>query len=161
MSLSTAIAAELDARPDQTGIVSAQDGPDLLALDISAHAPVGVMLEHLDYSVSDPSRPEWTIDELQAWGDRLAKKVTYLMEPLVVLEVDAQGGEVELRSQSPTPRGQLRSYYEVRLNKSGTLRLFRMTFDSTDRRRRPSQFQLSREVLERLADDLVDTAHGR
>jgi hypothetical protein len=36
-----------------------------------------------------------------------------------------------------------------------------MTFDSTDRRRRPSQFQLSREVLERLADDLVDTAHGR
>lgn len=161
MSLSTAIAAELDARPDQTGIVSARDGADLLELDVAANAPVGVMLEHLDFAVSDPHRPEWTIDELQAWGDRLARKVNYLMEPLVVLEVDAQGGEVELRSQSPTPRGQLKSYYEVRLNKSGTLRLDRMTFDAADRRRRPSQFQLSREVLERLADDLVETAHGR
>ena len=78
-----------------------------------------------------------------------------------MLEVDAQGGEVELRSQSPTPRGQLRSYYEVRLNKAGTLRLDRVGFDPSDRRRRPMQFQLSREVLERLADDLADTAHDR
>src|SRR6056297_3503666 len=71
MSLSTAIAAELDARPDQIGTVSAQDGPDLLELDVSANAPVGVMLEHLDFAVSDPSKSEWTIDELQNWGDRI------------------------------------------------------------------------------------------
>ncbi|RUL89615.1 hypothetical protein [Tautonia sociabilis] len=161
MSLSTAIAAALDAWPDQPGIVSAQDGPDRLELTLSSNAPVGVMLEHLDFAVSDPSRSPWTIDELRGWADRLAKHVTYLMEPLVVLEVDAQGGEVELRSQSPTPRGQLRSYYEVRLNVAGTLRLHRVAFDATDRKRRPTPFQLSREVLERLADDLADTAHGR
>lgn len=161
MSLSTAIAAELDARPDQPGTVSAQDGPDSLALHVLSNSPVGVNLEHLDFAVIDPGRPEWTIDELRDWGDRLAKNVTYLMEPLVVIEVDSQGGEVELRSQSPTPRGQLRSYYEVRLNKTGTLRLDRLSFDAQTRKRQASPFQLTREVLERLADDLADTAHNR
>lgn len=161
MSLSTAIAAELDARPGQTGVVSAQDGPDRLDLTVDATSTVGVSLQHLDFAVIDPNTPDWSIDELQAWGDRLAKKVTYLMEPLVVLEVDAQGGEVELRSQSPTPRGQLRSYYEVRLNKAGTLRLDRIAFDSSQRKRYATPFQLSREVLERLADDIADCAHNR
>ena len=127
MSLSTAIAIELDAQPNLTGIVSAQDGPDKLELTVNAQSSVGVMLEHLDFTRIDPYRSEWTIDELRGWGDRLAKKITYLMEPLVVLEVDAEGGEVELRSQSPTPRGQLRSFYEVRLKKSGTLRMNRIT----------------------------------
>lgn len=158
MSLSTAIAAALDARPNLTGTVSAQDGPDRLDLAVAANTAVGVALDHLDHSVSDPDRPEWTIDELHAWGDRLARRVTYLMEPLVVLEVDAEGGAVELRSQSPTPRGQLRSYYEARLSTTGSLHLHRLSFDARDGRRRPTTFQLSREILDRLADDLVSCA---
>ena len=161
MSLSNAIAAALDAQPGLAGAVSAQDGPDRLELALAANTAVGVALDHLDHSVADPDRPEWGIDELRAWGDRLARRVTYLMEPLVVVEVDAEGGLVELRSQSPTPRGQLRSYFEVRLGKLGELRMDRISFDATDGRRRPTTFQLSREVLDRLVDDLVAAAHGR
>ena len=56
---------------------------------------------------------------LRAWGDRLAARVTYLMEPLVVQEVDAEAGQAELRSQSPTPRADRRSFYEVRLRREG------------------------------------------
>lgn len=159
MSLSTAIGAALDAHlPNPAGLVAAQDGPDRLELLVAAGSSVGVELEHLDHLVRDPCRPSWTIDELRGWGDRLAQRVTYLMEPLVVLEVDDAGGTVELRSQSPTPRGQLRSYYEVQLRKEGTLRLERIAFDATTRRRQATTFQLSREVLERLADDLADCA---
>jgi hypothetical protein len=80
------------------------------------------------------------------------------MEPLVVLEVDPAAGEAELRSQSPTARGDLRAYYEVRLNAAGTLRFSRVVFDDASRRRRPAPCQMTREVLERLADDLVASA---
>jgi hypothetical protein len=80
------------------------------------------------------------------------------MESLVVLEVDPDGGEVELRSRAPSARGGRKSYYEARLSCSGALRLHRVAFDSSDRRRQAVPFQLSREVLERLVDDLVDTA---
>ncbi len=161
MSLSTEIAAALDAQSGQTGVVAAQVGPDRLELSVTAAAPVGVELDRLDVSVQDPARPVWSIDELRAWGDRVARRVTYLMEPLVVVEVDAQGGEVEIRSQSPTPRGQLRSFFEVRLGVLGTLRMHRLRFDAADGRRHATPFQLSREVLERLADDLPAAAHDR
>ena len=161
MSLSTEIAAALDARPGQTGVVAAQAGPDRLELSVTAAATVGVELDRLDFAVQDPDRPSWSIDELRGWGDRVARRVNYLMEPLVVVEVDAQGGEVEIRSQSPTPRGQLRSFFEVRLGTAGTLRMHRLRFDAADGRRHAAPFQLSREVLERLADDLPATAHDR
>ena len=85
----------------------------------------------------------------------LAGRVTYLMEPLKVLEVDAAGGEVHIRSQSPTARADQRGYYEMRLFRQGTLRMQRFTFDDTTRQRKQSPCQLTREVLERLADDIV------
>ena len=77
------------------------------------------------------------------------------MEPLVVLEVDAEAGEAELRSQAPTPRGELRSFYEVRLRREGALQLRRVAFDDATRRRQAVPCQMTVEVLERLADDLV------
>jgi hypothetical protein len=77
------------------------------------------------------------------------------MEPLVILEVDAEAGVAELKSQAPTPRGELRSYYEVTLNSVGALRLHRVAFDEATRRRKPVNCQMTVEVLERLTDDLV------
>ena len=143
-----------------TGLVAAQDGPDRLELLVAAGSPVGVELEHLDFTWSRPEPPR--LDDRRAprpGATAWPQRVTYLMEPLVVLEVDAAGGEVELRSQSPTPRGQLRSYYEVQLRKD---RDPPPANGSPSTRppaaARPTTFQLSREVLERLADDLADCA---
>jgi len=158
MSLSTAIVAAIETWPEASGVVSAQDGPHRLVLDVRAHSVVGLELNHLDYRLESPDRTDWTIDDLKAWGDRIAARVTYLMEPLVVLEVDSEGVEVELRSQSPTPRGQLKSFYEARLGREGAVRLLRLGFEEPDRRRKALSFQLSREVLERLADDLAECA---
>jgi hypothetical protein len=156
MSLSRKIAAALDentkvhAPPCE---VTVEEGPHRLVLDLTALDTVGVAFDSLEFATT--SRPEWTSDALRAWADRLAGRVTYLMEPLKVLEVDAAGGEVHIRSQSPTARAEQRSYYELRLFKRGTLRMERCTFDEASRRRRRIPCQLTREVLERLADDIA------
>jgi hypothetical protein len=156
MSLSRKIAAALDentkvhAPPCE---VAVEEGPHRLALNLTAIDSVGVAFDSLDFATT--GRPEWSPDALRAWGERLAGRVTYLMEPLRVLEVDAAGGEVHIRSQNPTARDDQRSFYEVRLFKQGTLRMERSTFDESSRRRRRVPCHLTREVLERLADDIA------
>ena len=156
MSLSKKIAAALDentkvhAPPCEVGV---EDGPSLLTLHLSALDSVGLAFSALEFATT--SRPEWTSEALRGWGERLAGRVTYLMEPLKVFEVDAGGGEVQIRSQSPTARAEQRGYYEVRLFAQGSLRMERYAFDEATRERRTVPCQLTREVLERLADDLV------
>jgi hypothetical protein len=157
--LSRKIAAALDARPDQGALpchVGVDDEGHRLSLELTACSPVGVAFSALEYAA--PSGDPRTTEALRSWADRLAARVTYLMEPLVVIELDEVAGEVELRSQSPTARGALKAYYEVRLNKQGVLRLSRVVFDDATRRRRPAHCQMTREALERLTDDLVACA---
>jgi hypothetical protein len=156
MSLSQKIAGALDALPElgnQPCDVSVAEATERLTLHLTASGPVGLAFETLEFATT--ARSEWTLDALKQWGDRIAARVTYLMEPLVVLEQDALAGQVELRSHAPTARGERRSYYEVRLGRQGTLRLARVGFDEAARRRHPALCQMTREVLERLADDLV------
>jgi hypothetical protein len=156
MSLSKRIAAALDentkvhAPPCE---VVVEEGAHRLALNLTALDAVGVAFASLEFAATN--RPEWSSDALGEWGTRLAGRVTYLMEPLKVLEVDAAGGEVDLRSQSPTTRDEHRSYYQVRLFKQGRLLMERRAFDQASRQARTVACQLTREVLERLADDIV------
>ena len=154
--LSQKIAAALEARPAQGALpckISVAEGPLRLTLNLTAAGPVGLAFDALEFATTD--RTEWSPEALRSWADRIVARVTYLMEPLIVLEQDKVGGEVELRSQSPTPRQDRRSYYEVRLSPQGTLRLGRVAFDGTTRRRQPAPCQMTIEVLERLTDDLV------
>ncbi len=153
--LSRKIAAEVDANPGP-GAVTATEGPHHLLLHLTVASAVGVAFDALEFSTDDA--PDRSAVDLRAWGDRLAARLTYLMEPLVVIEVDAEGGEAELRSKSPTTRDEVRAYYEVRLRREGTLHLRRVAYDPADRRRKAVACQLTREALERLADDLVATA---
>ena len=157
MSLSQKIAVALD---ENTKVytppceVAVEDGPNRLTLNLSALDSVGVAFSSLEFATT--SRPEeWSSDALRGWGERLAGRVTYLMEPLKVFEVDAGGGEVQIRSHNPTTRGEKRGYYEVRLFKQGSLRLERHAYDEATRQRRAVPCQLTREVLERLADDIA------
>jgi hypothetical protein len=156
MSLSQKIAAALDARSELSASpcdVAVEDAPNRLTLRVTASGPIGLAFDLLEFETS--VRPEWTPEQLGAWGERLAARITYLMEPLVVLEHDKRGGEVELRSHAPTSRGDRRSYFEIRLNRQGTLRLSRIAYDEVARRRHPASCQMTREVLDRLVDDLV------
>jgi hypothetical protein len=156
MSLSKKIADALDENTKAYVLpctVTVEDSPNRLTLDLTALDSVGLAFSTMEFANS--SRTEFSSDALKEWGDRLAKRVTYLMEPLKVLEVNDQGGEVQLRSQSPTPRADQRAYYEMRLFRNGKLRMERFAFDESTRQRRPVTCQLTRETLERLADDIA------
>ncbi len=150
--LSRKLSAEVDANRGP-GTLSVADGPHQITLKLIAASPVGVSFDVLDFVATD--KPHWSADALKAWGDRLTARLTYLMEPLVVLEIDAVGGEVELRSQSPSVRDTLRTYYEMHLRREGTLQLRRVAFDTATRQRFVVTCHLTREALDRLADDLV------
>lgn len=159
MSLSQKIAAALDARPDNGVLpcdVTVEDGPTRLTLALTASGPVGLAFDTLDFATA--ARAGRSPEDVRAWGERIASRVNYLMEPLVVLEHDKVAGDVELRSHAPTTRADQRAYYEVRLSPRGTLRFARVAFDESTRRRHPASCQMTREVLERFTDDLVATA---
>ena len=156
MTLSRKIAAAVDeitAPLEAPHEVTVEEGPSRLTLHLSAAGPVGLAFDALDFATT--ARPEWSPEALRGWGDRLAARLTYLMEPLVVLEHDPVDNQVEIRSESPTHRSGRRTYYEIRLQARGTLRLSRVSYDEATRQRQPVSCQLTREALERLADDLV------
>ena len=161
MSLSRKIADAVENRPRPTEggypcLTEVETDSNRLALTLTACGPVGLAFEGLDFATLD--RLDLSSAALKSWGDRLAARLTYLMEPLVVLEVDAQAGEAELRSRNPTLRADQSAYYEVRLRSEGSLKLRRVSFDATTRRRASMPCQITVEVLERLSDDLVATA---
>lgn len=158
MSLSRKIADALDKASGAFAPalpVSADDGPHHITLDVTVAGPIGFSATDLLFRADGPER---TIDELKDWADRVAARVNYLMEPLRVVEVDPVGVEVELRSAAPSQRQGVRAFYEVRLRRAGTLNLARVVFDNVSRTRRDEAFQMTREIIERLTDDLVDTA---
>ena len=159
MTLSQKIADAVETHAQQVspgvpGTVYASTDAHWIALGDAVGGPVGVAFGDLAFAAVDPD-PLLTGPDLRAWGDRLTARLTYLMEPLVVLEVDGIAGSAELRSQVPTARGDVRSFYEVRLGHDQSLRLQRISFDAATRRRQPTPCQLTGEMLTRLADDLV------
>jgi hypothetical protein len=159
MSLSKKIAAALDENTRAYALpcsVTIEEGPNRLTLNLTGLDTVGVAFNSLEFAVT--TRTEWSSEALRAWGQRLAERVHYVMEPLQVLEIDGHGGEVQIRSQIPTARNEQRSYYELRLFRQGSLRMERYAFDDATRQRRQIPCQFTREVLERLADDMVASA---
>jgi hypothetical protein len=156
MSLSQKIAAATDENTRAYILpcaVTVEDGPNRLTLNLTALDTVGLAFDTLEFVATD--RTDWSSDALRAWGERLAARVTYLLEPLKVIEIDAGGGEVQIRSQSPTARAQQRGFYEVRLYRQGSLRLERFVYNDATRERLRTACQLTREVVERLADDIA------
>lgn len=96
-------------------------------------------------------------EALKAWADRVAGRTTYLMEQVAVIEVDGAGGSALLRSAPPDRRGEARAYYEVVLRRSGVLTLTRYRYHNGDKTRTEVPCRLTREVFERLVDDLAGT----
>lgn len=111
----------------------------------------------LGLRVEDLRSPARDADALKAWADRVAGRITYLMEQIVAVEVDGAGGSALLRSAPPDRRGEARSYYEVVLRGPGVLTLTRYRYHNGDRERTEVPCNLTREVFERLVDDLAGT----
>jgi len=57
-------------------------------------------------------------EELKPWGERIAQRVTGLMEPLRLIEADHLLNKAILRSQTPTRRDGTSFYYEAVLERT-------------------------------------------
>jgi len=94
--------------------------------------------------------------DLGAWAKSVAQRVTGLLEPLKVVEVDNSRGEALLRSNEPSRRGDSLSYYELLLAKRGeaTVRRYQSNQQAGSRREQVT-FALTHEVLAKFASDLA------
>ena len=92
---------------------------------------------------------------LEAWAAAIADRVTGLMEPLKLHEVDEALGEAVLRSEAPTTRGDALAYYEVRLHGLGKAVVRRFKANKSAPGREQVAFALTHEVLAKLADDIA------
>lgn len=84
----------------------------------------------------------------------IAKRVTGLLEPLRLVEVDSARDEALLRSQGPAVRGDTKQYYEVLRKGDGTTTLNRYESSGTARREQVP-FTLTHEALGKLVRDIT------
>jgi hypothetical protein len=96
-------------------------------------------------------------NELREFSDRLASRLTYLLEPICTIEADPD--VVQMRSQPPSCNAEdrSRSYFEL-LARSGRLRLVRY-HKPVGEPRRETPMHLTHEVVARLFVDF-DLAAG-
>jgi hypothetical protein len=96
-----------------------------------------------------------TIDELKQLSNRLSKQLCYLLEPISLIECDADSATVQLRSNPPAKDEDQTSYYEVVARRGGAITLCRYVKLPGDVRR-TTPANLTHEVLARLGQDFVD-----
>jgi hypothetical protein len=96
---------------------------------------------------------------LRSWAEQAAKRVTGLLEPLAVYEIDDARGEAILRSQAPTQRAGHLGYYEVLLRGTASAMLRRYSArHQPGSHRQQVAFALTHEALAKVADDLTASA---
>ena len=161
MSLSQKIAAEVAdlVRTCASPLaITAEEGPHRIVVPVGIATPVGIDCQGFDFAVTD--RATLPLDDLKAWGQRLASRVTYLMEPLAVLEVDLPLGKALLRSAAPTLRDGKSHYYELLLTRgdrtSASLRRF-VGDRAGGEQREAVPFVLTHDAIVKLVCDIVGT----
>ncbi|MHB1424220.1 MAG: hypothetical protein ACYC3I_13675 [Gemmataceae bacterium] len=99
---------------------------------------------------------ETPVVDLKARAEQLCQRVTGLLEPLRLVEVDARTNAALLRSEQPGQLGADRFYYEVLLHGDGGSVVRRyQTPNSGQPRRQQVAFTLTHEVLAKLVRDLI------
>jgi len=90
------------------------------------------------------------------WAGRLTEAVTGLLEPLKVVEVDAERQEGFLRSGTPVGRGSKRLHYELFLRgtREVTLRRFQAAADGPGKREQIA-FAATHENLAKIVEELL------
>ena len=154
MSLADDVQRALDrVQASGSGSLNVAVPPGNLRADLSAVDRVGCSFREL--ALHTDALQGADTRRLEQCASAIASRLTYLLEPLRVLEIDDQARVVQLRSVPPSQQGDLRSYYEVQVREGGSIILRR--FEAVrGRPRRHVDAHVTREVFARLADDLCD-----
>jgi hypothetical protein len=93
---------------------------------------------------------------LKSWAADIAERVSGLMEPLTIYEVDQTRNEAILRSDGPSRKGETLAYYEVRLVGRTLATVRRFTSSRIAPGRTQVAFAITHEALAKLAGDIAD-----
>ena len=91
-------------------------------------------------------------ERLERMAKALSERLTYLMEPIRPIEIDADACVAQLRSSPPQRDDDGRSYYELTVRRGGEISLCRFRKEPGTPRQNIAA-NVTREVLLRLADD--------
>ena len=144
-----------DWRPDttrQTLTVSAADSGWAIELTADRVETLGTRLWEVGLRRTAPAATPVPLAEQAA---RIAARVTGLLEPLRLVEVDATRDVAQLRSTSPAARGEELAYYEVVRHGDGTTQLRRYQHGQATGKRQQVPFTLTNEALAKLVADLA------
>ncbi len=92
---------------------------------------------------------------LESWAKRVAGRVTGLLEPLRIMEIDVERDEAQLRSDEPAHRTDELFYYEVLLRGTRQAAVRRYHAPMHEGRREQIPFSLTHEALAKFVADLA------
>jgi hypothetical protein len=152
MTLENMLRKKLADAPAGTAEVVINEPGWTVALRPEAHDTLGCAL----HQVSVQRDPQSSHGDPRAWGERLSRTATGLLEPLKLLEVDAGQNVAILRSAAPRPLDNALEYYEVHLQGShrADVRRFR-GFHEAGQKRMPVPFTVTYEALAKLIGDIT------
>jgi hypothetical protein len=134
------------------GLMQVDAGGGRVEADLVAVDAIGCAFQTLAFSTDKLSGA--TLEELKEVSEALTARLTYLLEPIGLVEADADRCAVQLRSNPPQKGEEGNSYYELMVRRGGDISLSRY-------QKKPGQMRqivpahVTREVLERLAEDFA------
>jgi hypothetical protein len=131
------------------------DAAGRLTAEIVALDALALAFEHV--TVTANALASASIDRLKQVADALSKRLTYLLEPISPIEVDADQCVVQLRSNPPQRDDNGTRYYELLVRRGGEISLRRFQ-KQPGGVRQAIPAQVTREVFLRLVDDFSAVA---
>jgi hypothetical protein len=130
--------------------LTAEQDPRKLACDVVERNSLAVSFNVLRLTTSELASA--SAADLERIGKALSDRLTYLMEPIAPIEIDAQACVTQLRSNPPQRDDDGRSYYELTVRRGGQIALVRFRKE-TGATRRQIPATVTGEVLLRLVGD--------
>ncbi len=147
--------SNLSSSSPQVQTIAVTDGGQELTAKLTGLDALALAFEHI--TLVSSALADAPIERLRLVADALAKRLTYLLEPISPIEVDADQCIVQMRSSPPQRDDNGTRYYELLVRRGGELSLRRYQRQRAGERRNISA-QITREVFLRLVGDLSDAA---
>jgi hypothetical protein len=133
-------------------MVAVHDSPRHLTCDVVERNSLAVSFNQLRLATDELASADAA--KLERIGKALAGRLTYLMEPIAPIEIDAAACVVQLRSSPPQRDDDGRSYYELTVRRGGDIALARFRKENGGARQQIAA-TVTREVLLRLVGDFA------